>query len=228
QTPHRKRAGRCGRRHRVDRSSLRALANPAASPPWHRGGRLLRVDRKSRERQQHEGESYPTHVPGDARNPRTRVVAAKTTKRSGGDSIVRPRTVDDVSAICFARERLKMKPPFLSSIARLVLRACLLVCAISSAHADDWPQWLGPQRDGVWRETGIIGEFPAAGPKVRWRAPVGGGFAGPAVAKGRVYVADRRLAQGAHNPSDPFARGEIPGTERVLCLDEADGRILWK
>ncbi|HXT42481.1 MAG TPA: PQQ-binding-like beta-propeller repeat protein [Candidatus Angelobacter sp.] len=121
-----------------------------------------------------------------------------------------------------------MKPPFLSSIARLVLRACLLVCAISSAHADDWPQWLGPQRDGVWRETGIIGEFPAAGPKVRWRAPVGGGFAGPAVAKGRVYVADRRLAQGAHNPSDPFARGEIPGTERVLCLDEADGRILWK
>ena len=94
--------------------------------------------------------------------------------------------------------------------------------------ADDWPQWLGPQRDAVWRETGIVEKFPANGLKYRWRAPTGGGFAGPAVAKGRVYVTDRQLAKGASNPSNPFARGEIPGSERVLCLNEADGKIVWQ
>src|SRR5438477_9848854 len=92
----------------------------------------------------------------------------------------------------------------------------------------DWPQWLGPQRDGVWRETGILEKFPADGPKVRWRTAIGGGYTGPAVARDRVYVMDRQLAPGTSNPSDPFARGEIPGSERVLCWNEADGRILWK
>ena len=48
-------------------------------------------------------------------------------------------------------------------------------------RADDWPQWMGPQRDGVWRETGILEKFPAAGPNVRWRVPVNAGYCGPAV-----------------------------------------------
>jgi outer membrane protein assembly factor BamB len=95
-------------------------------------------------------------------------------------------------------------------------------------YADDWPQWLGPQRDGVWRETGLVEKFPPGGPMVRWRVPIGGGYAGPAVAEGRVFVIDRQLAAGASNPANPFARGEIPGTERVLCLREADGALLWK
>lgn len=111
---------------------------------------------------------------------------------------------------------------------RLVLILGFFPLAIFALHADDWPQWLGPQRDAVWRETGIIEKFPADGLKFRWRVPVGGGFAGPAVAKGRVYVMDRQLAKNASNPSNPFARGEIPGTERVLCLNEADGKIVWQ
>src|SRR5438105_2086462 len=110
-------------------------------------------------------------------------------------------------------------------VARLLTGAAF---AASSLRADDWPQWLGPQRDGVWREIGILEKFPAEGPKVRWRAPIGAGYTGPAVANGRVYVMDRQLAQGASNSSNPFARGEIPGTERVLCLKEDDGEILWK
>lgn len=97
-----------------------------------------------------------------------------------------------------------------------------------SLRADDWPQWLGPQRDAVWRESGIIKTFPAGGLKYKWRVPIGGGFAGPAVANGRVYVTDRHLAKDAKNPANPFARGEIPGIERVLCLSEADGKILWQ
>ena len=103
-----------------------------------------------------------------------------------------------------------------------------LLPTISVVHADDWPQWLGPQRDAVWRETGIVEKFPKDGLKYRWRVPIGGGYAGPAVAHGRVYVTDRQLAKGASNPANPFARGEIPGSERVLCLNEADGKILWK
>ena len=104
----------------------------------------------------------------------------------------------------------------------------LLLLAPSLLRADDWPQWLGPQRDAVWRETGILKKFPEGGPTVRWRTPIGGGYTGPAVAEGRVYVLDRQLAAGATNPGNAFARGEIPGTERVLCLDEATGQILWQ
>jgi outer membrane protein assembly factor BamB len=94
--------------------------------------------------------------------------------------------------------------------------------------ADDWPQWLGPNHDSVWRETGIIEKFPSDGPPIRWRANIGAGYAGPSVAQGRVYVADRQLAPGVSNPSDPFQRGRIQGVERVLCLNEADGKIIWK
>src|SRR5207253_2074359 len=58
------------------------------------------------------------------------------------------------------------------------------VCAMMAmpAYALDWPQWLGPNRDGVWRETGLLTRFPAGGPKVLWRTPIGTGYSGPAVA----------------------------------------------
>lgn len=104
----------------------------------------------------------------------------------------------------------------------------VLMCASSVAFADDWPQWLGPKRDSVWRETGIVEKFPSNGVPVLWRTPVGGGYSGPSVANGRVYVTDRQLATGANNPQDPFQRGIIKGTERILCLDESTGRELWK
>jgi outer membrane protein assembly factor BamB len=105
----------------------------------------------------------------------------------------------------------------------------VLLSVASTARADDWPQWLGPSRDGVWRETGILDKFPPGGPKIKWRTPIGGGFAGPAVAGGKVYVADRILAPGVKNPDNPFSRKEnIPGSERVLCLDETDGHIVWR
>lgn len=95
-------------------------------------------------------------------------------------------------------------------------------------QADDWPQWLGPKRDGVWRETGIIEKFPADGLKYRWRVPIGGGYSSPSVADGRVYVMDRQLPKGTANPSNAFSRGEIPGSERILCLNDADGKVLWE
>ena len=93
--------------------------------------------------------------------------------------------------------------------------------------SDDWPQWLGPQRDGVWREQGVVEKFDKA-PKLRWSLSIGGGYTGPAVTAGRVYVLDRQLAKGSSNPQNSFNKGKLQGTERILCLNEADGKILWK
>src|SRR4030095_14801401 len=45
--------------------------------------------------------------------------------------------------------------------------------------------------DAVWRETGIAEKFPSGGPPVRWRTPIGAGYAGPAVAHGKGYVRDK-------------------------------------
>jgi outer membrane protein assembly factor BamB len=80
----------------------------------------------------------------------------------------------------------------------------------------------------VWRESGLLEKFPAEGLRVRWRTPIGAGYAGPAVAAGRVYVTDRQVRTGAAAPADPFERGKIPGTERVLCLRETDGTVVWQ
>jgi outer membrane protein assembly factor BamB len=121
-----------------------------------------------------------------------------------------------------AARRILTHPVCLASLA---VAACATVWA--AARADDWPQWLGPQRDGVWRETGILAKFPAEGPTIRWRTPIGAGYSGPAVAAGRVYVTDRKMPAGV-SPGDPFGRRAVAGTERVLCLDEATGKVLWK
>ncbi len=104
--------------------------------------------------------------------------------------------------------------------------AVLTLAAAGLAGADDWPQWMGPQRDNVWRETGIVKELPKGEIAARWRAKVGGGYAGPAVASGKVYVAD--LVTAGNVKVDNFSRGKFEGTERVLCLDEANGKELWK
>jgi outer membrane protein assembly factor BamB len=103
-----------------------------------------------------------------------------------------------------------------------------LAGALSHAQAEDWPQWLGTNRDSVWRESGILTEFPGAGPVVRWRTAIGAGYTGPAVAQGRVYLTDRQLPQGTGNPANPFDRSSVPGSERVLCLDEKTGNIIWQ
>ncbi len=100
----------------------------------------------------------------------------------------------------------------MSSFLRLLsVVSCLIVTSVSLA--DDWPQWGGPERDLVWRETGIIDKFPTDGllPRV-WSTPIAEGYSGPAVAGGRVYITD-------------YKREER--RERVLCLDAETGNLLW-
>jgi outer membrane protein assembly factor BamB len=98
----------------------------------------------------------------------------------------------------------------------------------SSGRATDWPEWLGQKREGIWRETGLVDKFPAGGPEVRWRTPIGTGYSGPSVAGGRVYVMDRERAKDADGkPLRPTREG-VPGKERVLCLNAVDGKLRWK
>jgi outer membrane protein assembly factor BamB len=92
----------------------------------------------------------------------------------------------------------------------------LLWAGGSALDAEDWPQWLGPQRDSVWRESGVLEKFPAGGPRVLWRTPIGSGYSGPAVAQGRVYLMDRISGAGGQDE------------ERVLCVSETEGKILWQ
>src|SRR5262245_58840319 len=89
------------------------------------------------------------------------------------------------------------------------------ICILRPALADDWPEWRGKGRTGIWTESGIIDKFPENGLTPAWRTPINGGFAGPAVASGRVYVTDFKRSTG------------MKGTERALCLDEKSGKILW-
>jgi outer membrane protein assembly factor BamB len=99
---------------------------------------------------------------------------------------------------------------------RLRLLALLVVLAgeTLSVRAADWPQFRGPNRDGVWNETGIMESFPPGGLRISWRMPVGRGWSSPVVAQGRVYVTDVRIERSA-------------ATERVLCFDESNGKLLW-
>ncbi len=104
--------------------------------------------------------------------------------------------------------------------------AVALLAEESLARADDWPQWMGPKRDNVWREDGILEKFPTGGPKVVWRTPIAGGYAGPAVSGGKVFVTDYVTAADVAIPN--FYRKEFSGTERVLCLDQKTGKVQWK
>jgi hypothetical protein len=71
-----------------------------------------------------------------------------------------------------------------------VVRFIILVAVAIVMRADDWPEIRGKGRLGVWNETGIVDKFPESGLKVLWRTPVKGGYSGPAVADGRVFLMD--------------------------------------
>lgn len=111
---------------------------------------------------------------------------------------------------------------------RFAPAACAaMLLSASAIRADDWPQWMGPTRDGIWTETGILDKFPEGGPKKLWTMPVGGGYSGPAVVGGNVYLTDYQRTQGEpkNNPSE---RPALQGKERILCFDAKSGKETWK
>ncbi len=98
---------------------------------------------------------------------------------------------------------------------RCLLGWSLLLLVAVSVRAEEWPEWRGKGRLGVWTETGVLETFSEKGLQIKWRTPIKGGYSGPAVAGGRVFVLD-------FSPTEANK-----GIERLLCLDEETGRILW-
>jgi hypothetical protein len=105
-----------------------------------------------------------------------------------------------------------------------LMRTLLFLLVSAALHANDWPQWLGPQRDGVWRETGIVEKFPEGGPKVLWRVKIGGGYTGPAIANGKVYLMDRRWRRTRVFPAMPLHAASFPARNVCFALMQRPGR----
>ena len=104
----------------------------------------------------------------------------------------------------------------------------LFISFTSIVRADDWPQWLGPERDGVWREEGILEKFPPGGPEILWRMAIGAGYAGPAVSEGKVFVMDRVLSEESKTSDGRAKRGSTYGKERINCFNETNGELIWQ
>lgn len=102
----------------------------------------------------------------------------------------------------------------------------MLVVLVAPAQGDDWPQWMGPKRDAVWHEQGIVDKLPADGPTRLWTAKVELGYAGPAVCAGKVYVPDYLRTEGDITPS-PIKRNVLAGKERIHCLNAKTGEVEW-
>ncbi len=92
-------------------------------------------------------------------------------------------------------------------LARIVT---LVLFAILMLAAEDWPQFLGPSRNGVYSGNDLAAKWPAAGPAVVWKKDVGAGFSSPVVADGRLILFHR-----------------VADKEVVEALDAATGRAIW-
>jgi outer membrane protein assembly factor BamB len=91
--------------------------------------------------------------------------------------------------------------------------SALLPAALPGAIARDWPQFRGPDRDNISKETGLARKWPSGGPKVLWTAPVAQGYAGAAIIGGRVY----------HEDYDEKTSAWI-----MNCRSLADGKQIWQ
>jgi len=116
---------------------------------------------------------------------------------------------------CFDGERAKGR---IRDNNRLIMKHLILLMSflvVSTALplvADDWPQWRGPQRDGVSKETGLLKEWPKGGPKVSWKVTdIGSGYSTPAVVAERLYLLGN---EGTDN-------------EFVEALSVRDGKRIW-
>src|SRR5687768_16868157 len=91
-----------------------------------------------------------------------------------------------------------------------LLVASITVLAGSRAVAD-WPQWRGPNRNGVSTETGLLAQWPQGGPPLAWKATgLGTGHSSVSVANGRI-----------------FTMGDGPDGSYVRAIDEKTGKPLW-
>jgi outer membrane protein assembly factor BamB len=107
-----------------------------------------------------------------------------------------------------------MKQPAKTHPSLVVLLIAIGLCLVPARlQADDWPQWRGPRRNGVSRETGLLKEWPKDGPKLLWKiADIGSGYSTPSVVGDRLYL----LAN------------EGPDNEFVQAHAVKDGQRVWR
>ena len=102
----------------------------------------------------------------------------------------------------------------------------VIIFACTASKADDWKGWMGDQRDGVYRESGVIDEITPNGLTVKWRNSVGSGYAGPAVAEDCVVVFDYIKSSG-ESFNDPGTRASLQGSERIQVFEANSGKLKW-
>lgn len=100
----------------------------------------------------------------------------------------------------------------LSSIGVLLMLFLAISCSNEKQTSRDWPQFLGPDRDGTSDQAGILRTWPASGPKVLWSVNLGIGYGGPVIKDGKVYILDRDDESG----------------DILRCFDFSNGAELWK
>ena len=93
-----------------------------------------------------------------------------------------------------------------------ILSVVVLMLSLVNICAQDWPQYLGPNRNSTSPQTGILRTWPAGGPEVLWSANIGIGYGGPVVSNGKVFLLDRDDATG----------------DMLKCFDLSSGKELWK
>jgi outer membrane protein assembly factor BamB len=100
------------------------------------------------------------------------------------------------------------------------LAGALCTLAGSPARAEDWPNWRGPDHNGISRETGWDPEKLKDGPDVLWRKQIGTGFASVAVCEGCVYAMGNTARQGSKKGQEQ--------NDILWCLDGKTGAEIWK
>lgn len=94
---------------------------------------------------------------------------------------------------------------------RTLLLLCVACIATPNSRSADWPQFLGPNRNGSTTETNLASTWPKDGPPIVWQRKVGEGFSGPVVSAGKLILFHR-----------------LADKETVECLDGKSGKELWK
>jgi outer membrane protein assembly factor BamB len=92
-----------------------------------------------------------------------------------------------------------------------ILTLAFLFTLISGLRAQDWPQYLGPNRNSMSPQKGILRTWPQSGPEVLWTAEIGPGYGGPVVEEGKVYLLDRDDKVG----------------DKLRCFDLSSGKEIW-
>src|SRR5688500_9355584 len=91
------------------------------------------------------------------------------------------------------RTHSKPQAPRWPMNARAWIVAALAIALCDAARGEDWPQWRGPNRDGISQEKGLLGQWPAEGPKLLWQLhEIGDGYSTPAVVGERLYLMSNR------------------------------------